>query len=81
MIGSGEAGYHSILALHTARHPYRGRNRLEAEVRDFLRRSAGLAPDARLVSEGGLAGLTASHIRNAAMLVNLIGEDITTLYR
>lgn len=73
--------FRKILAIHAARHPARTNARTASEARDFVRRFAGLGPDARSIAEGGLDGVTERNIREAAIAVFKGSEDITTMCR
>jgi len=69
-----------LVELHQDRHPQRGRERVEAEVRSFLRRAYTLPPDSRDPHDGGLNGLTTDNAADAFLLVIRTTADITTLY-
>jgi len=72
--------WRKLVQLHQDRHPQRGRERVEAEVRSFLRRAYTLPPDSRDPREGGLSGLTTDNAADAFLLVIRTTADITTLY-
>jgi len=72
--------WRKLVQLHQDRHPQRGRERVEAEVRSFLRRAYTLAPDSRDPHDGGLSGLTTDNAADAFLLVIRTTADITTLY-
>lgn len=72
--------WRKLVQLHQDRHPDRGRQRVEAEVRSFLRRAYALPPDSRNPADGGLAGLTAENAADAFLLVIRTTADITGMY-
>lgn len=69
-----------LVQLHQERHPYRDRQRVEGEVRDFLRRARRLPVDARSPADGGLEGLTADSATDAFLLVIRNLTDMTKLF-
>jgi hypothetical protein len=80
IITSSNIHYRAILELHTMRNPGRTPVRLASEVKNYLRRTSDLAPDARSPEAGGLEGVTNRHARNAFMLVSRTTTPITELY-
>lgn len=73
--------WRKLVQLHQDRHPERGKQRIEAEVRNFLRRAYGLTPDARDPQNGGLDGLTVDNAADAFLLVIRSADDMTQMYQ
>lgn len=73
--------WRKLVQLHWERHPDREAQRIEAEVRNFLRRAYGLAPDARDPQNGGLEGLTVDNAADAFLLVIRSAADMTQMYQ
>lgn len=69
-----------LVQLHQERHPNRDRQRVEGEVRDFLRRARRLPVDVRSPEDGGLEGLTADSAADAFLLVIRNLTDMTRLF-
>lgn len=70
----------ALLALHARRHKARQGIRRQAEVKDFLRRHAGLAPDARDMPYT-LNELTNEQIRAARRTAEATTTDMIHLNR
>lgn len=69
-----------LLNLHWRRHKHTALYRLKAEVKDYLRRVAGLAPDCRNM-EDTIGELTPVAVHTALVIAQSTSTDITKLHR